>query len=169
MDAENTEVLKEIASEFPKEKWAVDQMVNKLYAAGNTRALGDLLAKTYAGDPSDVRLKNNLANISLLRKADLDKAYRLAREAYDSSPENPFFISTYAYSLLLQNKPDEALKIVSSLKPEYLQIPSVAAYYGVVQAQSGHKDVAKAPLERAAAAKLLPEEKEIVRVAMARL
>ena len=28
-DAENTEVLKEIVSEFPKEKWAVDQLVNK--------------------------------------------------------------------------------------------------------------------------------------------
>ena len=51
----------------------------------------------------------------------------------------------------------------------YLQIPSVAAYYGVVQAQSGHKDVARAPLERAAAAKLLPEENEMVRLARASL
>lgn len=168
-DLQNTEVLNEIISQFPKEKWAADQLVNKLYAVGNTRALGDFLAKIYAGDPSNARLKNNLANISLLRKADLDKAYRLAREAYDSSPENPFYISTYAYSLLVQNKQNEALKVVSSLKPEYLQIPSVAAYYGVVQEESGHKDAAKAPLERAAGAKLLPEEKEIVRLALARL
>ncbi len=168
-DVQNTEVLSEITAQFPKERWAADQLVNKFYAVGNTRALGDFLAKIHAADPSDARLKNNLANIYLLRKADLDKAYRLAREAYDSSPENPFFISTYAYSLLVQNKQSEALKVVSSLKPEYLKIPSVAAYYGVVQAESGHKDAAKAPLERAAAAKLLPEEKEIVRLAIARL
>ena len=168
-DLQNTEVLNEITSEFPKEKWAADQLVNKLYAVGDTRALGDFLAKIYAANPSDARLKNNLANIFLLRKADLDKAYRLAREAYDTSPENPFFISTYAYSLLVQNKRNEALKVVSSLKPEYLQVPSIAAYYGMVQAESGHKDAAKAPLERAAAAKLLPEEKEIVRLAKARL
>jgi tetratricopeptide (TPR) repeat protein len=167
--AENTEVLKQIAAEFPKEKWATDQLANNYYAAGNTRELGDLTAKIYAADTSNPRAKNNLANLDLLRKADLDEAYRLAREAYDSSPENPFFTSTYAYSLLLQNKQDEALKIFSSLKPEYLQIPSVAAYYGVIQAQSGHKDAAKAPLERAAAAKLLPEEKEMVRLAQARL
>ena len=168
-DAENTEVLKAVIDEYPKEKWAVDQMAGKLYQTGNTRELGDLLARVYATDNSDPRLKNNLANINLLRRADLDTAYRLAHEAYDSATNNPFFTSTYAYSLLLQNKQDEAVKVFSSLKPEYLQIPSVAAYYGVVEAQSGHKDLAKAPLERAAAAKLLPEEKEIVRLAQARL
>jgi Tfp pilus assembly protein PilF len=168
-DAENTEVLKELVAEFPKEKWAVDQLVNKFYLAGNTRELAGLVAKIYAADTSNPRSKNNFANISLLRKADLDEAYRLAREAYNSSPENPFFASTYAYSLLLQKKPDEAVKIIGNLKPEYLQIPSIAAYYGVVEAQSGRKDLAKAPLERAAAANLLPEEKEMVRLAIARL
>lgn len=166
---ESTEILKEIVAEFPKEKWATDQLATRLYAAGNTRELGDLVAKIYAADTSDARSKNNLANIFLLEKADLDKAYRLAREAYDSSPGNPFFASTYAYSLLLQKKPEEALKVSSGIKPEFLQIPSVAAYYGVVQAQSGHKDTAKAPLERAAAAKLLPEENEMVRLAKASL
>jgi Tfp pilus assembly protein PilF len=165
-DAENTEVLKEITAEFPKEKWATDLLVNKYYAKGDTRDLGDLVAKIYAADPSNPKSKNNLANISLLRKADLDEAYRLAREAYDNQPDNPFFISTYGYSLLMQKKQDEALKVVNSLKPEYLKIPSIAAYYGVVEARAGHKDVAKAPLERAAAAKLLPEEKELVRLAM---
>jgi hypothetical protein len=168
-ETENTEVLKEITSSFPKEKWAAEQLVTKLYAAGDSRALGDLLAKLYAADPSDVKSKNNLASISLLRKADLDRAYRLAQEAYNSAPENPFCISTYAYSLLLQNKQDMALKVVSNLKPQYLQIPSVAAYCGVVEAQSGNKDLAKAHLERAASAKLLPEEKEMVRLAKAGL
>ena len=168
-DAENTEVLRAIIDESPKEKWAVEELTDKLYAAGNTREIGDLLARVYATDSTDPRLKNNLANIFLLRRADLDTAYRLAHEAYKTSPDNPFFISTYAYSLLLQDKQDEAVKVFSGLKPEYLQIPSVAAYYGVVQAQSGHKDLAKAPLERAAAARLLPEEKEIVRLAQARL
>jgi hypothetical protein len=66
---------------------------------------------------------------------------------------------------LLQNKTDAALQLMSDLKPEYLQIPSIAAYYGVIQAQTGHKDRAKAPLERAESAKLLPEEKEMVRLA----
>lgn len=168
-DAENTEVLKQIIAEFPREKWAEDQLVKKLYVAGHTRELGDLLATLYATDTSNPALKNNLANICMLQRSDLDNAYRLAHEAYDSAPQNPFFISTYAYSLLLQNKQDEAVKVFSGLKPEYLQIPSVAAYYGVVEAQTGHKDLAKAPLERAASAKLLPEEMAIVHLAQERL
>jgi len=49
---------------------------------------------------------------------------------------------------------------MGNVKPEYLEIPSVSVYYGLVQAQSGQKAVAKAPLERAAAATLLPEEKD---------
>ena len=72
-DVQNTEVLSEITAQFPKERWAADQLVNKFYAVGNARALGDFLAKIHAADPSDARLKNNLANIYLLRKADLER------------------------------------------------------------------------------------------------
>jgi predicted Zn-dependent protease len=166
---EMNQVLQEVISDFPKEKWAVDELMASYYADGNTAALAGLLARAYSANPSDNRLKNNLASVSLLRNSDLENAYRLAREAYDSSPDNPFFISTYAYSLLLQKRPDDALKILGGLKAEYLKNPSIAAYYGVVQAQTGHKDVAREPLKLAEASRLLPEEKEIVRQAATRL
>ena len=39
----------------------------------------------------------------------------------------------------------------------------------MVHAQTGHGDLAKEPLQRAEAASLLPEEKEIVRLAKAKL
>jgi predicted Zn-dependent protease len=166
---EEIDVLKEITKEFPKEKWAAEQLITCLHAAGNTTELAEFLSKTSAIDPSDVRLKNCLANVFLLRKTELEKAYRLASEAYTSAPDNPFFTSTYAYSLLLQNRKDEALQVVSQVRPQDLQIPAVAAYYGVIQAQSGHSDVAKESLKRAQAGTLLPEEKEIVQQAMAKL
>ena len=162
---ENTEVLRQIISEFPKEKWAANTLMAELYAAGDTSELLQFLSKLHAEDPTDERIKNNLANLYLLRKSDLEKACRMAREAYNSSPKDPFFTSTYAYSLLLQNKSDEALKVLGDLNPQYLQIPSVAAYYGVVQSQSGRKDLAKEPLKRAETAQLLPEERELVRLA----
>jgi tetratricopeptide (TPR) repeat protein len=166
---ENTEVLKEITVEFPRERWAVNELVAELYEQGNTIELGEVLSKVCDVDPSDAKMKNCLASVFLLRKNELEKAYRLAGEAYSSSTNNPFFISTYAYSLLLQNRQDEALKVVSGIRPEYLQIPSISAYYGVIQAQAGHKDLAKGPLERAQMAKLLPEEKQMVQMAKASL
>ncbi|HXP62942.1 MAG TPA: hypothetical protein VN829_20745 [Dongiaceae bacterium] len=168
-EPELTAVLVETTTRFPKEKWAAEALVGAYYKNGDTRAMNELLAKSLAANPSDNHLKNNLANVCLLRKSDLDKAYRLADEAYHASTNNPFFASTYAYSLLLQNKNTEALKIMDAIKPEFLKIPSVAAYYGVVHAQSGQQAAAKEPLLRAEAAGLLPEEKEIVRLAKARL
>jgi Flp pilus assembly protein TadD len=166
---EETEALREVTKEFPKEKWAVEQLVADLYAKGNTTELAEFLSKTSEVDPSDVRLKNCLANVFLLRKTELEKAHRLASEAYTTAPDNPFFTSTYAYSLLLQNRKEEALEVLSHVRTEDLQIPAVAAYYGVVQAQSGHYEIAKESLKRAQAGILLPEEREIVRQAMAKL
>jgi tetratricopeptide (TPR) repeat protein len=166
---EKVDALQEAVDKFPQEKWAADQLTAQLYADGNTRGLQELLSRIQTANPADVRLENNLANVLLLRKSDLDKAYRLSKEAYDNAPNDPFIISTYAYSLLLQNNTNEALKVIGGLKPEFLRIPSVAAYYGVIQAQTGHKDLAREPLNRAQQAKLLPEEKQIVQFAIARL
>jgi Flp pilus assembly protein TadD len=164
---QKTEVLREIVKDFPKEKWAVDQIIGELYVAGNTLELTEVLKEVSAADPSDARMKNWLANVFLLRKVELEKAHRLASEAYNSSTNNPFFISTYAYSLFLQKKEPEAVKLLAGIRPEDLQIPSIAAYYGFIEASAGHKDIAEPTLQRAKAAIMLPEEKEIVRLALA--
>ncbi len=166
---ERADVLSEIIDEFPQENWALDQLSTQWYAEGKTSEMESLFFKVYSKDPSNVRYKNNLANLYLLRKTELDKAYEMAREAYNSSTNNPFFASTYAYALLLQDKKSEALGVANGVKAEYLQIPSVALYYGVVQAQSGRKDAAKEALKRAGTGHLLPEEKAMMQLAESRM
>jgi predicted Zn-dependent protease len=165
--SEKSEVLTEIVDEFPQETWALDQLASQLHASGKTLEMERLYSRAYSKDPSNIRLKNNLANLYLLQKTELPKAYEMAKEVYNDSTNNPFFASTYAYSLLLQSKSDEALKVVNGLKAEYLQIPSVALYYGVVQAKAGHKDISHEALKRAQAGNLLPEERAIVQLAEA--
>lgn len=167
--AEEKGVLREIVSEFPREKWAVGTLVAKLHDAGETQELEALLSELFAADPDDLDLKASLARVCLLRKNDLPAAHRLAKEAYDATPDDPVVISTYAYSLLLQGRRDEAMSVLDKLKPQALQIPWVAACYGVIEANSGHKDAAREPLERAKSAKLLPEELELVRLARSSL
>ena len=166
---QRTQVLAEISDEFPREKWAAALLESQYYADGNSQALAELLARNHAQDPTDPKLKNDLANISLLRKSGLQEAYRMSREAYNSATNNPYFASTYAYALLLQDKPQEAARVFECVSTNFLQIPAVAAYYGVVQARSGHKDLAREPLRMAAKAPLLPEEKEMVRLAQNQL
>ena len=166
---ERVEVLQGIISEFPQQPGVVDQLSAQFYAEGKTKKLGELLRKAYETNPDNNRIKNNLANIMLLENADISKASQMAKDAYQSSKDDPFFISTYAYSLLLQNKTKEASEVISGIKHEYLKIPSIAAYYGVVEARSGHKDLAKQPLSLADAAHLLPEEKIMVQAAKSEL
>jgi tetratricopeptide (TPR) repeat protein len=166
---ERTEVLKEIISAFPKEAWAGDELVTLYYTEGNTHALAELLDQLYSANPSNLHVENNLATVLMLLKSDTKKANRLALESYTGATNNPFFACTYAYSLLLQSKPAEAAKVVGGLNTNTLKVPSIAAYYGVVEAETGHKDAAREALKLAQSARLLPEEKELVRKAEAQL
>ena len=167
--SESVDALRKITVEFPNESWAATELTAVYYKEGNTAALVELLGNIYATDPNDTKCKSRLANVSLLRKADLERAHRLAREAYTSEPGNPFFASTYAYSLLVQNRSEEAATVVGGVKTNFLQIPSVAAYYGLVQARAGHKDLARGPLRVASQGQLLPEEKQLVQSAVSQL
>ena len=97
-NAERADVLSEIIDEFPQEHWAIDQLTTQWYAEGKTSEMESLFFKIYSKDPTNVRYKNNLASLYLLRKTELDKAYEMAKEAYNSSTNNPFFASTYAYA-----------------------------------------------------------------------
>jgi predicted Zn-dependent protease len=166
---EQVDLLRQITTEFPKEKWATESLVAHLYSQGNTRGLQELLTKLNTADPSDARIKNNLANVYLLRNTDLARAHRLAKEAYEKASDDPFFASTYAYSLLLQDRLQDATNVIEKVKPEFLRVPSIAAYYGIIEARTAHKQAAKASLERATSAPLLPEEKDLVTTALARL
>ncbi len=166
---ENRQVLQELVLRYPKEKWAGDQLMARLYQEGDTGGLISLVTKLEQQDPEDVGLKNSLAKLQLLRRTELRKAHALAREVYLSAASNPSVVCTYAYSLLLQRKNAEALAVIRKIDSKFLNNSTVAAYYGTVQAETGHKEEAREPLVRAEAATLLPEEKEMVRLAMAKL
>ncbi len=133
-NAESIEILKAVIAKFPREQWAADELVAALYTAGDTREIIDVLRRVHSANPADDRIKNNLAMISLLRKVDMENAHKLAREAYDGSPNNPFFICTYAYSLLLQKKPEAAVKVLNGLQTEHSE---VSRHRGVLRRGAG--------------------------------
>ena len=51
------------------------------------------------------------------------KPHELAREVYQKGTNNSAFVSTYAYSLLVQQKAGEALKIIEDLPENPKGIP----------------------------------------------
>ena len=66
---------------------------------------------------------NNLAVTAMLLEAWERKPHELAREVYQKGPTNSAFVSTYAYSLLVQQKAGEALKIIEELPENPKGIP----------------------------------------------
>ena len=90
------------------------------------------------------------------------KPHELAREVYQKGTTNSAFVSTYAYSLLVQQKAGEALKIIEQLSPQQLEDTSVAGYYGLVLQANGQREKAKKYFDLTAKAKLLPEEQKLV-------
>ena len=165
-DAE--EILSNIINRYPNEQWAVQALTQSYYANGQTRPLMTIFSKQLQKSPTNLGLKNNLAMIGLLLDAKEINPHEMARQVFQASPTNATFASTYAFSLHLQKKNPEALKILEALKPADLEDPSIAGYYGLILQAGGDKVKARKYLALAANAKLLPEERKIMDAARAR-
>jgi len=159
--SEGEDLLWTIVNQYPDENWAVQTLSQTLYAEGQTRSLMKLYSQELKRSPESLAIKNNLAMTALLLEAYELKPHDLAREVYQSAPTNASYASTYAYSLLLQKKIAEALKVVEKLKPQELAQPSVAGYYALILKANGNAAKAKNYLELASKARLLPEERKL--------
>jgi hypothetical protein len=159
---ELNETLWAIVENFPIEKGAFLMLYDRLVEEGNTAALHNLLSRVSSYVDLPVELRNNFAVVSLLVYPRGQHGHVIAREIYEKDPGNPFVVSTYAYSLYLQQKGLEALQLFNGIKPENLEEPSIAAYYGIILAGTGDTAKARHYLERGLQAKLLPEEKALV-------
>ena len=167
--SENEELLWIFVNHHPEEKWAYTALQTDFVATGRTRSLMSLYGEQTQRDPSDLQAKNNLAMTALLLNAVELKPYELARELYQQRATNAIFASTYAFSLHLQEKDSEALRIMRQLKPADLNQPAIAGYYGLLLEAAGSNALAQAYLEGAENGVLLPEERTLFAQARDRL
>ena len=127
--------------------------------AGDTEGLYRVLARLTEIDPGDLKVQNNLAQVSLLLNADLERARRRAANLYRKEPSNGAYVSTYAFSLYAKGDAEGALEVMSKLREDQLKEPPLAAYYGIFLAASGEKGKAREYLEFGRQTQLLPEER----------
>ncbi len=160
--AEEENLLWDLIRQFPGDQWAFHGLVQRLFLAGQTRPLMLLYSDRVKRFPADLASKNNLAVLALLLNAQEHQPDQLARQVYDKDPANPAFASTYAFSLSLQHKTAQALSVFERLKPQELEDPSIAAYYGIILRASGNRAKAKRFLELGAKTRLLPEERRLI-------
>jgi len=129
---------------------------------GDTTGLYRTLLRLVEVLPNDLPLQNNLAQISLLLRADVERARKVAAEIKAKEPLNGAYVSTYAFSLYTKGDVKAAVQAMDQLGPEQLRDPSVATYYGIILAADGQKEKAREYLRHASKANLLPEEKALV-------
>lgn len=155
-------ILWTFVNQYPDEQWAYQMLSRVLAVQGETRPLLVLLGKQAKRAPSDLDTKNNVAMLALLLDATEYKPHDLAQDVYHKSPTNSAYASTYAFSLYLQKKNADALKVMEKLDPAQLQDPSVSGYYGLILKANGKTAEAKTYLGLSDKATLLPEERKLM-------
>jgi hypothetical protein len=153
-------ILWTTVNRYPNDRGAFRALTELLYVSGRTRPLMTLYSQRLK-TPSD------LDGQTVGSPPQRGQQAADPREVYDKAGTNAFYASTYAFSLHLQDKNAEALKVFAKLKPQELEEPSIGTYYGMVLRAAGQGAQAKKYLELAAKARLLPEEKKLVEKAKA--
>ena len=167
-DAEQEDILWAVVNHYPDQAQALQMLATRLYSGGRTSALMGLYGQALRTYPNSLELKNNLAMTALLLEAWEKKPHDLARDDYNQCPTNATYISTYAYSQLLQKHPADALKLMQQIPAAELERPGLALYYGVILTATGDRAKARHYLDLAAAGTLLPEEQKLIAAAMRR-
>lgn len=151
-----------VASQPSGQRRALTALFAHYRAAGDTAQLYEVSRRAREVDPLDPIAKNNCAALALLLGRDLAEAHQLAAEMHAAFPKLPAITSTHAFSLTLQGKPAEALKLFDAMPPADLADPSVAFYRAVALANLGQLDEARPTLTAALERRdVLPEEKKL--------
>ncbi len=156
---EGRDLLGRIFRDNPRENWAYEELVALHVKEKNTSELLQVLSRRLEYQPDDADTSNNFAYLSLLRGVNSRQAHRLAQENYRTDPENPFFVTTHAFSLYRQERVEDALKVIESLEPELLQEQPRNLYYALLLAVNDRIEEAEASLAHVEGANLLPEER----------
>jgi hypothetical protein len=164
-ETETTDLLWALSRHPEKQKEAFLALYRHYSKSADTQGLYRVLLRLFETDPTNLDVQNNLAQISLLLNANPDEGRRLATDLYQKAPTNPSYVTTYAYALYSKGNVKQALNVMESLKPELLERPEIAAYYGVFLVRAGANARAAPFLELADKATLLAEEKALVEAA----
>lgn len=167
--SESIDLLWQLAK-YPEVQFEALHTLYLHYAkAHDTQGLYRVLSRLNEIDPGDLKVQNNLAQISFLLNVDPERARKRVSNLYGKEPSNAAYVSTYAFSLYANGDVKGALSVMTTLREDQLQEPPLAAYYGIFLAASGEKMKAREYLERGKQADLLPEEKALVDKALANL
>lgn len=140
-------------------RWVTDRLWSAALKRGDTERLQKVSKLVLQAEPKSVDARNNYIGLSLLTARERDVAVPMAAALYKENPANPHAAGTYALSLYLQGRAEEAAAILDALPAEQLSDPQTALYRGIFLAAAGKTEEAAPCLLAGQRAPTLPEEK----------
>ena len=154
---------------FPNQPEVQQALISWEKAHGRTSNLNNIFARIVAVDPEAKLSRNNLAYTSLLLDSNTTRANLDIAELIGALPDNPFIITTYAFSLFKQGKTAEALAKLETLSASQLSEPNRMLLRAVFLAHLGQSERAIQMLKGVDLTKMLPEERKLAESAFAQI
>lgn len=105
---ERIDVLNRLVQRDPAENTAFSQLADYYRRNGQTGELARIYNLRVDAEGATAEHKSYCAYYSLITNTNVSKAHVLAKQAYDASPETPFYAKTYALSLFKQSRHSDA-------------------------------------------------------------
>lgn len=153
------------AERHPNQSWVWPILTQLVQKKNETRQMLRLAKLIYGQHPEDDRRANDYAAYALLLNEDWHAAQEIARANHQRHPDDAVMATTCALAGLKAGDTNAALAAFQNLSPASLDVPVIAAYYGLALAVCGDQTKARIYLDRSASARLLPEEASLVALA----
>ncbi len=157
-----------VAKHAPIRREALDALARIFRANNDLPHLLEIYKQLHASSPREPALAANYARLALLIAPSTQEAQRLAREAYEASPNDVNAAVTYAFALYGLGRTAEGVEILARLPHDAL-LDSHAAVYAVVLLLDEDKHEQAQEYEAAArGGPLFPEERKLLDEALTR-
>jgi Tetratricopeptide repeat len=166
---ESEEVWSRLSRTPASRREALDALY-KLYRSNNDlRKLYDVLQRLHEASPNETGIISNLARLGLNIEQNTKQAQQLAKQAYDRNPNDPNCAITYAFSLYVQGRSSEGLRVLQALPPEALHESHAAVYVAVLLLDLNRTDDAKEFIQVAKHGPIFAEEKRLLEDELAKI
>ncbi|MGI9086881.1 MAG: tetratricopeptide repeat protein [Chthoniobacterales bacterium] len=159
---------KRVAKNAPMRREALDAEFKIARASNDLPELLEISKQLHESSPRESPLTANYARLALLLAPTTEEAQQLAKEAYDTTPNELNTAVTYAFALYNKGRTSEGLEILRKLPPDELTDPHAAAYTAVLLLDENQSEAAREFVEAAQKGPLYGEEKKLLTEALAK-
>lgn len=166
-DTEGAEaVLRKIVQDYQNERWAVEALRLSYSRRRDTEKLLQLYATWAARSSDNHMVQRTWVMLSLLLNRATPEVIATARREFTAAPDDTAAVLCRAASLRAQGQLEEALAVLDKMPVSDWQRPKIALWRGVLLAETGQKDRARAALQIAMGDNgFLPEELALLQAA----